>query len=60
MEYLSLVILDCANSGGTPWGKGTLHQTGCSSGHESSAMSHRYTHVGKDALSRAAATLPEI
>jgi hypothetical protein len=28
-------------------------------GHESSAMSHRYTHVGKEALSRAAATLPE-
>ena len=28
-------------------------------GHESSAMSHRYTHVGKE-LARAAKTLPEI
>ena len=28
-------------------------------GHESSAMSHRYTHVGKEALARAA-KLPEI
>ena len=29
-------------------------------GHESAAMSHRYTHVGKEALARAAKTLPEI
>jgi integrase len=29
-------------------------------GHESAAMSHRYTHVGKEALSRAARSLPEI
>jgi hypothetical protein len=29
-------------------------------GDESSAMSHRYTHVGKEALSRAARSLPEI
>jgi integrase len=29
-------------------------------GHESTAMSHRYTHVGKEALARAAKTLPEI
>jgi integrase len=29
-------------------------------GHESSAMSHRYTHVGKEALAKAAKTLPEI
>jgi integrase len=29
-------------------------------GHESAAMSHRYTHVGKEALSKAAGTLPEI
>jgi integrase len=29
-------------------------------GHESTAMSHRYTHVGKEALSRAAKTLPAI
>jgi integrase len=29
-------------------------------GHESSAISHRYTHVGKEALARAAKTLPEV
>ena len=29
-------------------------------GHESAAMSARYTHVGKDALAKAAKTLPEI
>ena len=29
-------------------------------GHETSAMSHRYTHVGKEALARAAKTLPEV
>jgi hypothetical protein len=29
-------------------------------GHESAAMSHRYTHVGKDTLAKAAKTLPEI
>jgi integrase len=29
-------------------------------GHESAAMSHRYTHVGKEALARAAESLPEI
>ena len=29
-------------------------------GHESSAMSHRYTHVGKEALARAAKKFPEI
>jgi integrase len=29
-------------------------------GHESAAMSHRYTHVGKEALTKAAQTLPEI
>ena len=29
-------------------------------GHESSAISHRYTHVGKEALARAAESLPEI
>jgi integrase len=29
-------------------------------GHESTAISHRYTYVGKEALSRAAARLPEI
>jgi integrase len=29
-------------------------------GHESAAMSHRYTHVGKEALAKAARSLPEI
>ena len=29
-------------------------------GHESAAMSHRYTHVGKESLNKAAATLPEL
>jgi integrase len=29
-------------------------------GHESAAMSHRYTHVGKEALQRATGSLPEI
>jgi hypothetical protein len=29
-------------------------------GHESSVMSHRYTHIGKEALSRAAKTFPAI
>jgi integrase len=29
-------------------------------GHESAAMSHHYTHVGKEALAKAAKTLPEI
>ena len=29
-------------------------------GHESAAMSARYTHVGKEALAKAAKTLPEI
>jgi hypothetical protein len=29
-------------------------------GHESSAISQRYTHVGKEALSRATGSLPEI
>ena len=29
-------------------------------GNESAAMSHRYTHVGKEALARAAKTLPEV
>jgi integrase len=29
-------------------------------GHESAAMSHRYTHVGKEALARAAQSLPEV
>jgi integrase len=29
-------------------------------GHESAAMSHRYTHVGKEALSRATGSLPEL
>jgi integrase len=29
-------------------------------GHESAAMSHRYTPVGKEALAQAAKTLPEI
>jgi integrase len=29
-------------------------------GHQSSAMSQRYTHVGKEALTRAAAALPEL
>ena len=29
-------------------------------GHESAAISHRYTHVGKEALSRATQSLPEI
>ena len=29
-------------------------------GHESAAMSHRYTHVGKEALSRATDSLPEL
>ena len=29
-------------------------------GHESAAMSHRYTHVDKEALAKAAKTLPEI
>jgi hypothetical protein len=29
-------------------------------GHESAAMSHGYTHVGKEALARAARSLPEI
>ncbi len=29
-------------------------------GHESAAMSHRYTHVGKEALSRATQSLPEL
>jgi integrase len=29
-------------------------------GHDSAAMSRLYTHVGKEALSKAAATLPEL
>jgi integrase len=29
-------------------------------GHESAAMSHHYTHVGKEALAKAAKTLPEL
>ena len=29
-------------------------------GHESAAMSYRYTHVGKEALAKAAKTLPEV
>jgi integrase len=29
-------------------------------GHSSASMSHRYTHVGKEALSKAAATLPQL
>jgi hypothetical protein len=29
-------------------------------GHESSAMSYRYTHVGREARERAAASMPEI
>jgi integrase len=29
-------------------------------GHESTAMSHRYTHVGKEALQRATRSLPEV
>lgn len=29
-------------------------------GHSSSAMSHRYTHVGKESLAKAAAALPEL
>jgi integrase len=29
-------------------------------GHESAAMSHRYTHVGKEALANAAKTLPDL
>jgi integrase len=29
-------------------------------GHESAAMSARYTHVGREALARAAASMPEI
>jgi integrase len=29
-------------------------------GHESAAMSSRYTHVGKEALAKAAKTLPEL
>jgi integrase len=29
-------------------------------GHESAAMSHRYTHVGKESLARATSALPEI
>jgi integrase len=29
-------------------------------GHESAAMSQRYTHVGKEALSRATRSLPEL
>ena len=29
-------------------------------GHESAAMSHRYTHVGKEALTKATGSLPEI
>jgi integrase len=29
-------------------------------GHESAAVSHRYTHVGREALARAAGSLPEI
>jgi integrase len=29
-------------------------------GHESAAMSHRYAHVGKEALAKAAKTLPEL
>jgi integrase len=29
-------------------------------GHESAAMSHHYTHVGKEALNKAAGTLPQI
>ena len=28
-------------------------------GHESAAMSHRYTHVGKEALSKAAKSCPK-
>jgi integrase len=29
-------------------------------GHQSAAMSHRYTHVGHEALVKAARTLPEL
>ena len=29
-------------------------------GHERAAMSHRYTHVGKEALAKATETLPEL
>jgi hypothetical protein len=29
-------------------------------GHSSTAMNHRYTHVGKEALAKAASSLPEI
>jgi len=29
-------------------------------GHQSAAMSHRYTHVGKESLAKAAASLPEL
>ena len=29
-------------------------------GHESAAMSHHYTHVGKESLAKAAASLPEL
>jgi len=29
-------------------------------GHSSAAMSHRYTHVGKESLAKAAASLPEL
>jgi integrase len=29
-------------------------------GHESAAMSQRYTHVGKESLTKAAAALPEL
>ena len=29
-------------------------------GHESAAISQRYTHVGKESLAKAAATLPEL
>jgi hypothetical protein len=29
-------------------------------GHESAAMSQRYTHVGKESLNKAAAALPEL
>jgi integrase len=29
-------------------------------GHESTAISYRYTHVGKESLAKAAAALPEL
>jgi integrase len=42
------------------WAVSLLKDAGVPDSDESAAMSHRYTHVGKEALARAAKSLPEI